>query len=151
MERHQCLRPQTARRCSPSRSSPTDTTLRTFGMQRRQTRHVGSHSPRRSRSGRWRSEYKVDLESRSVQGKIAVNVHYYEQGNVSHIPTFDLPSLLMQRIHSRSSWRRTTRWHCRSRLLFFSRHPRRLRLKYSRSSKVKRANIRLPLLKPIKT
>ena len=34
------------------------------------------------RSGRWRSEYRLDLDSRKVDGKILVNVHYYEQGNV---------------------------------------------------------------------
>lgn len=34
------------------------------------------------RSGRWRSEYIVDLSENIVSGKILVNVHYYEQGNV---------------------------------------------------------------------
>lgn len=34
------------------------------------------------RSGRWRSEYVVDLDENKVDGKILVNVHYYEQGNV---------------------------------------------------------------------
>jgi capping protein alpha len=33
-------------------------------------------------SGRWRSEYTVDLDARKVTGQILVNVHYYEQGNV---------------------------------------------------------------------
>ncbi|KAH9980021.1 F-actin capping protein alpha subunit [Lactifluus volemus] len=33
-------------------------------------------------SGRWRSEYIVDLDARSVTGRILLNVHYYEQGNV---------------------------------------------------------------------
>jgi capping protein alpha len=35
------------------------------------------------RSGRWRSEYVVDLNANQVHGRILVNVHYYEQGNVS--------------------------------------------------------------------
>lgn len=35
-----------------------------------------------TRSGRWRSEYRIDLEGSKVEGKILVNVHYYEQGNV---------------------------------------------------------------------
>lgn len=34
------------------------------------------------RSGRWRSEYVVDLDENKVDGRILVNVHYYEQGNV---------------------------------------------------------------------
>ncbi|KAH9060495.1 F-actin capping protein alpha subunit [Lactarius vividus] len=33
-------------------------------------------------SGRWRSEYIVDLDERKITGRILVNVHYYEQGNV---------------------------------------------------------------------
>ena len=34
------------------------------------------------RAGRWRSEYKVNLQDRKLEGKVFVNVHYYEQGNV---------------------------------------------------------------------
>ncbi|KAI0055312.1 F-actin capping protein, alpha subunit [Artomyces pyxidatus] len=33
-------------------------------------------------SGRWRSEYVVDLDAKTVAGRILLNVHYYEQGNV---------------------------------------------------------------------
>lgn len=44
--------------------------------------HIVSHSI--SRSGRWRSEYVVDLDENRVDGKILVNVHYYEQGNVRY-------------------------------------------------------------------
>lgn len=33
-------------------------------------------------SGRWRSEYIVDLHAQTITGRILVNVHYYEQGNV---------------------------------------------------------------------
>jgi capping protein (actin filament) muscle Z-line, alpha len=34
------------------------------------------------RSGRWRSQYAVNFEDKTVKGFILVNVHYYEQGNV---------------------------------------------------------------------
>jgi hypothetical protein len=34
------------------------------------------------RSGRWRSEYRVDIAEKKAEGKVLVNVHYYEQGNV---------------------------------------------------------------------
>ena len=34
------------------------------------------------RSGRWRSDYTIDFTSKQIIGKILVNVHYYEQGNV---------------------------------------------------------------------
>lgn len=40
------------------------------------------HMPISYRSGRWRSEYIVDLAANSVTGLILVNVHYYENGNV---------------------------------------------------------------------
>ena len=35
------------------------------------------------RSGRWRSEYTVDLTINQISGRILINIHYYEQGNVS--------------------------------------------------------------------
>ncbi|KAG6918751.1 hypothetical protein DXG01_011942 [Tephrocybe rancida] len=41
-------------------------------------------------SGRWRSEYIVDLNENKVTGKIQVNVHYYEQGNVQLATTQDI-------------------------------------------------------------
>ncbi|KAG6830393.1 hypothetical protein H0H87_008280 [Tephrocybe sp. NHM501043] len=41
-------------------------------------------------SGRWRSEYIVDLSENKVTGKVQVNVHYYEQGNVQLATTHDL-------------------------------------------------------------
>ena len=46
-----------------------------------------------NRSGRWRSEYIVDTSAKSLEGKILVNVHYYEQGNVqlSTTHTISLP------------------------------------------------------------
>lgn len=37
-----------------------------------------------NRSGRWRSAYTIDFAENKVAGKVLVNVHYYEQGNVSH-------------------------------------------------------------------
>jgi len=103
MEQHQCFRPQTIRRCSSFRLSPTDTTLQTFGMGYGCTTHAESHLQRHSRSGRWRSEYEVNIGSRSLQGKIAVDVHYYEQGNVGYITPFDLFLPLTRQIHLRSN------------------------------------------------
>ncbi|KAH9999617.1 F-actin capping protein alpha subunit [Russula compacta] len=47
-------------------------------------------------SGRWRSEYIVDLDARTITGQILVNVHYYEQGNVQletkHQSSITLPT-----------------------------------------------------------
>lgn len=34
------------------------------------------------RSGRWRSQYVIDLANGTIKGKVLINVHYYEQGNV---------------------------------------------------------------------
>lgn len=34
-------------------------------------------------NGRWKSEYIYDLDTNTLKGKISVNVHYYEDGNVS--------------------------------------------------------------------
>ncbi|KAI0700035.1 F-actin-capping protein subunit alpha [Cerioporus squamosus] len=46
-------------------------------------------------SGRWRSQYTVDTSAKSLEGKILVNVHYYEQGNVqlstTHTVSLTLP------------------------------------------------------------
>ncbi|EGG09139.1 uncharacterized protein MELLADRAFT_34510 [Melampsora larici-populina 98AG31] len=39
-------------------------------------------------TGRWRSIYEIDLTSGTVKGQIQVNVHYYEQGNVSLSSSF---------------------------------------------------------------
>ncbi|KAF8635968.1 hypothetical protein AX15_000132 [Amanita polypyramis BW_CC] len=41
-------------------------------------------------SGRWRSQYDIDLEEKTVVGKVLVNVHYYEQGNVQLATTHDI-------------------------------------------------------------
>jgi capping protein alpha len=43
------------------------------------------YNPQNFWSGRWRSKYEVDLESKSVAGTIIATVHYYEQGNVSRL------------------------------------------------------------------
>ncbi|KAG8214455.1 F-actin-capping protein subunit alpha [Butyriboletus roseoflavus] len=41
------------------------------------------YNPANFWSGRWRSQYQIDFaESKTILGKILVNVHYYEQGNV---------------------------------------------------------------------
>ncbi|KAF9519647.1 hypothetical protein BS47DRAFT_1312255 [Hydnum rufescens UP504] len=46
-------------------------------------------------SGRWRSEYTVDVGKGEVVGRVLINVHYYENGNVqlsaTHKPTFSFP------------------------------------------------------------
>jgi len=43
---------------------------------------ANKYSPSNFWSGRWRSEYRVNLTAKTLEGKILVNVHYYEQGNV---------------------------------------------------------------------
>ncbi|KDR82700.1 hypothetical protein GALMADRAFT_238190 [Galerina marginata CBS 339.88] len=57
---------------------------------------ANKYNPTNFWSGRWRSEYTVDLTSNQVSGKILINIHYYEQGNVqlttSHSVSFELPS-----------------------------------------------------------
>ncbi|KAF9013440.1 F-actin capping protein, alpha subunit [Cyathus striatus] len=57
---------------------------------------ANKYNPTNFWSGRWRSEYTVDLNEKKVQGKMFVNVHYYEQGNVqlttTHDVSFSLPS-----------------------------------------------------------
>ncbi|KAG1906474.1 F-actin-capping protein subunit alpha [Suillus fuscotomentosus] len=40
------------------------------------------YNPSNYWAGRWRSHYEIDFESRTIQGRVLVNVHYYEQGNV---------------------------------------------------------------------
>ncbi|KAF8194229.1 F-actin-capping protein subunit alpha [Pholiota molesta] len=56
---------------------------------------ANKYNPTNFWSGRWRSEYTVNLNSKQVTGKILINVHYYEQGNVqlatTHTVSFDLP------------------------------------------------------------
>ncbi|KAF9527588.1 F-actin capping protein, alpha subunit [Crepidotus variabilis] len=56
---------------------------------------ANKYNPTNFWSGRWRSEYTIDLNKKQVAGKVLVNVHYYEQGNVQlatkHTVSFDLP------------------------------------------------------------
>lgn len=53
------------------------------------------YSPTNFWTGRWRTRWVVDTESSTVNGKINVDVHYYEQGNVqlntSHEASFPVP------------------------------------------------------------
>jgi capping protein alpha len=56
---------------------------------------ANKYNPANYWSGRWRSEYIVDLGQKTITGKILVTVHYYEQGNVqlstSHTASISLP------------------------------------------------------------
>ncbi|CAE6519829.1 unnamed protein product [Rhizoctonia solani] len=57
---------------------------------------ANKYNPQNFWSGRWRSEYTIDLEKGEISGKVLANVHYYEQGNVQlqtvYTPTFPLPT-----------------------------------------------------------
>ncbi|KAL1711064.1 F-actin-capping protein subunit alpha [Schizophyllum commune] len=57
------------------------------------------YNPNNFWSGRWRSEYTVDLNDNTINGKIWLNVHYYEQGNVqlntTHNITIALPPAIV--------------------------------------------------------
>ncbi|KAG8679873.1 F-actin-capping protein subunit alpha, partial [Ceratobasidium sp. 395] len=59
---------------------------------------ANKYNPQNFWSGRWRSEYIVDIDNGEITGKIFVNVHYYEQGNVqlqtTYTPNLTLPSSL---------------------------------------------------------
>ncbi|PPQ89676.1 hypothetical protein CVT25_013863 [Psilocybe cyanescens] len=56
---------------------------------------ANKYNPTNFWSGRWRSEYTIDLTTKQVSGRILINVHYYEQGNVqlatTHTVSFELP------------------------------------------------------------
>ncbi|KAF8322453.1 F-actin capping protein, alpha subunit [Clavulina sp. PMI_390] len=56
---------------------------------------ANKYNPSNFWSGRWRSEYIVDLENGEVAGKVQIHVHYYENGNVqlsaSHTPIINFP------------------------------------------------------------
>lgn len=43
---------------------------------------ANKYNPTNFWSGRWRSEYTVDLTTNQIAGRILINIHYYEQGNV---------------------------------------------------------------------
>ncbi|KAF8527514.1 F-actin-capping protein subunit alpha [Hysterangium stoloniferum] len=55
---------------------------------------ANKYNPHNYWSGRWRSEYIVDIDEAKLRGKVLINVHYFEQGNVqlstTHTPTFEL-------------------------------------------------------------
>lgn len=59
---------------------------------------ANKYNPSNFWSGRWRSEYVVNLTDRTLEGKILVNVHYYEQGNVqlstAHSVSLELPQTI---------------------------------------------------------
>jgi len=61
---------------------------------------ANKYNPANYWSGRWRSEYVVDLSECKVDGKILANVHYYEQGNVqlatNYILSISLPSAVVK-------------------------------------------------------
>lgn len=56
---------------------------------------ANKYNPSNYWSGRWRSQYHIDFDSQTIRGKVLVNVHYYEQGNVqletSHDLTMPIP------------------------------------------------------------
>ncbi|CAK5262913.1 unnamed protein product [Mycena citricolor] len=51
---------------------------------------ANKYNPTNYWSGRWRSQYTVDLNENTVKGMVLVNVHYYEQGNVQLSTTHDI-------------------------------------------------------------
>jgi len=59
---------------------------------------ANKYNPQNFWSGRWRSEYIIDLDKGEIVGRVLVNVHYYEQGNVqlqtTYNPTLSLPTNL---------------------------------------------------------
>jgi len=56
---------------------------------------ANKYNPTNFWSGRWRSEYTIDVEKGEVKGRVLINVHYYENGNVqlstTHTPTISFP------------------------------------------------------------
>lgn len=54
--------------------------------------HVRDHLCLTCRTGRWRTRWVVDQAAGTVEGKIHVDVHYYEQGNVGGGPYNTLDS-----------------------------------------------------------
>ncbi|KJA24093.1 hypothetical protein HYPSUDRAFT_39237 [Hypholoma sublateritium FD-334 SS-4] len=78
----------------------TDGVTAVFSPKGESTHYViqvvaNKYNPTNFWSGRWRSEYTVDLTTAQVKGKVLINVHYYEQGNVqlatTHTVSFELP------------------------------------------------------------
>ncbi|KAJ6512196.1 F-actin-capping protein subunit alpha [Mycena vitilis] len=60
---------------------------------------ANKYNPSNYWAGRWRSEYTIDLNENNVSGKVLVNVHYYEQGNVqlstTHTISLSLPAAIV--------------------------------------------------------
>ncbi|KAF8650162.1 hypothetical protein AX16_005396 [Volvariella volvacea WC 439] len=63
---------------------------------------ANKYNPTNYWSGRWRSEYIIDLDASTLVGKILVNVHYYEQGNVQLATTHEISLTLPPAISSSS-------------------------------------------------
>jgi capping protein alpha len=51
---------------------------------------ANKYSPNNFWNGRWRSSYLYDPSSGSITGRIAVDVHYYEDGNVRLLTNKDV-------------------------------------------------------------
>lgn len=49
---------------------------------------ANKYNPSNFWSGRWRSSYVLNTEDKTLSGKVMVNVHYYEQGNVQLESTY---------------------------------------------------------------
>ncbi|KAK7690305.1 hypothetical protein QCA50_006962 [Cerrena zonata] len=64
---------------------------------------ANKYNPSNFWSGRWRSEYTLNVGDRKLAGKILVNVHYYEQGNVQLSTTHDISLVLPPTINPTSA------------------------------------------------
>ncbi|KAJ8080767.1 F-actin-capping protein subunit alpha [Marasmius tenuissimus] len=51
---------------------------------------ANKYNPTNFWSGRWRSEYIINMDDNTIKGRIFVNVHYYEQGNVQLSTTHNI-------------------------------------------------------------
>lgn len=51
---------------------------------------ANKYNPSNFWSGRWRSHYDIDFDNRTIRGRILLNIHYYEQGNVQLETSHDL-------------------------------------------------------------
>ncbi|KAF5315473.1 hypothetical protein D9619_007322 [Psilocybe cf. subviscida] len=60
---------------------------------------ANKYNPTNYWSGRWRSEYIVDMTTKQLTGKVLINVHYYEQGNVqlatNHAVSLEIPPAII--------------------------------------------------------
>jgi len=60
---------------------------------------ANKYNPSNFWSGRWRSEYLIDLSEHTATGRVLVNVHYYENGNVQletkHNGSLNLPPTIV--------------------------------------------------------